>query len=281
MLFRTQPETVARIRYGEEDVSTQSVFQYIEHDPILVSDLAILSAEIYYRDEGIDIPQEMPEKFLHWDKLENLNPPPPPEKIWHVGGLGMEVWSTSHLNDTIAVLVFRGTRGIKKWQDWFANCRWLTKYIPFTWDQYDETHHVAQYIVQAIKKSFGDDVQIFSAGHSLGGGLAQHAGYSVQAIKTIYVFNTSPLTGFYSIPKSEREANAMDMRILRFYEHGEILAYFRLIMRFFYTLSYKNPSITELRFNFDRWDHFVKQHGMGKFALGLKKIAKTASNARP
>lgn len=272
MLIKKQPETVARVRYGEEEISTQNIFQSLDHDPSLIADLAILSAEIYYRYERKPAPDYIPTKQHTWEQFTDFDEPALPSGIWHVGGLGYEIWTTNYQGGTAAVLMFRGTRGLKGWEDWFANCRWLTKFIPFTWDQYDHTHHIAGPAVATLKQRFGDKLRIFSAGHSLGGGLAQHAGYSVQDIKTIYVFNTSPITGFYSLPKEDREHNAKQMRILRIYEHGEILAYFRLVMRFFYPISYRNPSITEVRFNFGQGDG-IAQHNMEKFALGLKQIA--------
>ncbi len=272
MLFPVQSETVAKVRYGEEEYSTKDVFVSIAHDPVLISEFAILCAEIYCRYANEALPDDMPQKSANWNQ-EVIDRPALPKNIWHVDGLGMEVWTTSYQGKTVAVLVFRGTRGFTAWQDWFANCRWLTKLIPFVWDQYDETHYIAQHVVNALKQRYPNNLDIYAAGHSLGGGLAQHAGYSVQEIKTIYAFNTSPITGFYSIPKNERENSVKDMRILRIYEHGEILAYIRLVLRFVYPLSFKNPSIIEVRFNFDKWDDVVKQHNMVKFAKALKDIA--------
>lgn len=273
MLFPTQSDSIARIRYGEDECPTAKVFESIGHDLALISEFAILCAEIYYRyaNEAIPDEPEIPKKKDTWS-LETFPMPALPGKIWHVGGLGMEVWTKPYQNKTVAVLIFRGTRGLTAQQDWFANCRWLTKYIPFTWDQYDETHYFAKYIVNCLQNLYPDNLEIYAAGHSLGGGLAQHAGYSVQEIKNIYAFNTSPITGFYSIPKDQRDISVKDMRILRIYEHGEILAYFRYAMEIFYRTTYKNPSIIQVRFNFDKLTNVIEQHNMYKLARGLSDM---------
>jgi pimeloyl-ACP methyl ester carboxylesterase len=237
---------------------------------MLISDCAILAAEIYHRQNNEPISERLPKRTLKWSPFDISIVPKAPKGIWVVGGLGFEVWSTNPSGESpVVALVFRGTR-FTKLADWFSNLRWLTKYVPFTWDQYDEARHAVKHVIESLKKEFGESVTIVAVGHSLGGGLAQHAGYSSNEIKTVYAFNPSPVTGFYSVPRAVRERNAQQMRILRIYEHGEILAFLRLALRPFYPLSFRDPEITEVRFNFGH-GNAIKEHNMARFALGLKR----------
>lgn len=270
MIGIVHPEGLARVRHGEYDVAIKEVFQELEHDETLIRDCAILAAEIYHRQNNEPISDRLPAKRFQWSAFDISTVPRSPKGVWMIGGLGLEVWTTNPLNNkTIVALVFRGTR-FKKFADWFSNLRWFTKYIPFAWDQYDETRYLIKDLIGLVRKKFGESVTFVAVGHSLGGGLAQHAGYASSEIKTVYAFNPSPVTGFYSVPGVEREQNVQQMRILRIYEHGEILAYLRLILRPFYPLSYRDPEITEVRFNFVH-SGAIKEHNMERFAIGLEE----------
>lgn len=129
----------------------------------------------------------------------------------------------------------------------------------------------------ALNAKFGNGLKIFAAGHSLGGGLAQHAGYSAYGISDVYAFNPSPVTGFYSIEAHVREKIVKNLRVLRMYEHGEVLAYCRLVLRPFYPLSYRDPSIVEIRFNFGTGDA-VSEHSMTMFARGFQASTSSFRN---
>lgn len=270
MLVKSQLNDVALIRYGEHQVGTCDVFDSLKHNPKLVSDCAILCAEIYSRYAKLSVSRELPPKHFSWQQFE-YKIPRPPNGVIVVGGLGLEIWTSSVADPgPIAALIFRGTR-FTKFADWFSNLRWFTKFIPRVWDQYKQTHALVPDVISALRSKFGNELKIVAAGHSLGGGLAQHAGYSSPHISSVYAFNPSPVTGFYSISKNIREKSAEHLRILRIYEHGEILAYLRLILRPFYPLSYQRPSILEIRFNFSSGDA-ITEHGIAKFAHGLHAI---------
>lgn len=91
-----------------------------------------------------------------------------------------------------------------------------------------------------------------AVGHSLGGGLAQQAAYAHLDIRTVYAFDPSPVTGFRSVAKATREANSQGLTIYRAFEHGEILAYARYLLKIARALSEANPRIIEARFNLNQ-----------------------------
>lgn len=268
---------MARVRYGEHQVAIRDAFTPLDHDPKLISDCAILSAEIYSRDEKTSRSKTLPRTHFQWELFEEFEPPTFPRGIFVFGGLGLEVWTTRQAEHRpIAALIFRGTR-FTKFTDWYSNFRWVTQLIPRVWDQYRETQATVPSIMTALNARFGTGLKIIAAGHSLGGGLAQHEGYSAYDISDVYAFNPSPVTGFYSIQKHVREKNVENLRVLRMYEHGEVLAYFRLIVRLFSPLRYRDPSIIEIRFNFGTGDA-VSEHSMTMFARGLQASTRNFRN---
>jgi pimeloyl-ACP methyl ester carboxylesterase len=113
---------------------------------------------------------------------------------------------------------------------------------------------------------------MLTAGHSLGGGLAQQAAYAHPEIKYVVAFDPSPVTGFRSVPEPSRTVNRQGIIIDRVYERGEILAYIRTFLRKILPLSLKDPTITEVRFNVTQGDP-IKQHSMVKLARGLARAA--------
>jgi hypothetical protein len=106
----------------------------------------------------------------------------------------------------------------------------------------------------------------------LGGGLAHHAAYVSDCIKEVFAFDSSPVTGFYSISDPPRSKNAMGIVVRRIYERGEILASFRRVVRWFNPLSMKDPEIIEVQFNLSRGDA-ITQHNMRTLAYKLKEKA--------
>ena len=171
--------------------------------------------------------------------------------------LYFEVWEKLGVDPIEVVVVFRGTHELK---DWWSNARWVTRFIPVGWDQYDLVRKEISNVVARAKRRHGS-VRMMTAGHSLGGGLAQQAAYASPDIKQVYAFDPSPVTGFQSVPRPDRDINRQGIVIDRVYERGEILAYLRTFLRRFVPLSLANPSITEIRFNLSKGDP-VKQHSM-------------------
>lgn len=209
----------------------------------------------------------------NWEKISANALLTEPEGQWFVPGLEYEVWGPINgTEEKEVVIVFRGT-DFTTFGDWYSNLRWLTRFIPLTWDQYDQVRDVTLALVESIKDQFGSDVRIIATGHSLGGGLAQQAGYMSADIDKVYAFAPSPVTGFYSVAREDRKKNKQGMDIYRIYEHGEVLAYLRLIMKMVYPVKKVDPKITEVRYDVMSEGHIIKQHGMKRFACELHKIA--------
>jgi hypothetical protein len=200
-------------------------------------------------------------------------------------GLYVEVLESAGPPRTVAV-VFKGTEFNSFW-DWVSNLRWFNRFIPNYQDQYtvlssDFGNELAEKLAQDPESLLGSDggaAQLVSAGHSLGGGLAQHFAYSLPAIRTpggaelkvshVYAFDPSPVTGWFSVAKQDRERNAAGLEIDRVFEHGEILAYVRLLLSYFKPPSDHDPAVTEVRFNFVRTGNIIASHSMPRLACEL------------
>jgi hypothetical protein len=194
--------------------------------------------------------------------------------------LFFEVWQKG-LPGEIVAIVFRGTVP-RKWQTWAADLRWL---IPLHEDQYTiAAEKLAIDFSEEVSKRISNgslikDVQLVSVGHSLGGGLAQEMAYALPSkpdiprITKVYAFNPSPITGYRSVPSAQRDINTKTLDIYRIFEHGEILAYVRLLTSYVIPPSATDPAISEIRYNFDSSLDGVVNHSMSRLACGIVKEA--------
>ncbi|WP_305857335.1 hypothetical protein [Balneatrix alpica] len=174
------------------------------------------------------------------------------------------------------ILVFRGTNFDEK-EDWRANLRWVARFFSFQLDQYDEVRILVPKIVAEARQRYPQIDDAVALGHSLGGGLAHLAGYASHYVTQVYAFDSSPVTGFYDIDGGERRYNAQGMKIYRIYEHGEVLAYLRLLMKGLYPISQDHPDIVQVRFNFagrsgnGQSANVIKQHSMFDLTCALQQ----------
>jgi hypothetical protein len=88
-------------------------------------------------------------------------------------------------------------------------------------------------------------------------------------VSAVYGFDPSPVTGWFSVPSERRHANAQGLHIDRVFEHGEILAYIRLVLRYVNPPSAKDPSIREIRYTFVPSVNPFSSHSMRLIACEL------------
>jgi pimeloyl-ACP methyl ester carboxylesterase len=190
-----------------------------------------------------------------------------------VGGLGVQVWARRGARCPEAVVAFRGTVGGNE-GDWESNFHWILRAFP-VYDQYDQVRdHIRDFIghIERDKCYQRGPTLITAVGHSLGGGLAQLAAYSDPKIRRVYAFDPSMVTGYYSVDPRNRDDTVKGLRMERVYEHGEILAYGRYIVRQFIPLSPCNPRVVSVRFDVIHGSP-IAQHSLTDFDNGLLREA--------
>lgn len=247
-----QHRDTVRIRRGRHADVTEPAQPWARR----LQDYAALAA-IVYRDgasDRISVPQG-------WSRSTD-----PSDTVDSHTGLYFEVWE--HAHET--AVVFRGTQFLE-WRDWWSNARWLTRFLPIGLDQYT---FVAQCIADVVRRARArrPGVAMVAVGHSLGGGLAQHAAYAHPDIKRVVAFDPSPVTGFRSISRAARDRNKVGVFIERVYEAGEILSFVRGAIRGLLSLSTADPEIVEVRFNFRAFG-LITQHSMEQLVLDLRDTA--------
>ena len=194
-----------------------------------------------------------------------------------VGGLQFHVWRRMQGGSCReAVIAFRGTDKNDS-GDWASNFRWLYRLTP-KFDQYAQVQTHIRKIVARIKKDncAGKGIQVATAGHSLGGGLAQQAAYADEtgSIRYVYAFDPSPVTGFFDVSAMVLEKSADGLGVDRAYEAGEILALPRAIIENIHPPAPCNPRIRTVRFNLLS-GLGVAQHNIENLTKQLQATAKT------
>jgi hypothetical protein len=99
------------------------------------------------------------------------------------------------------------------------------------------------------------------------------AAYSDPNIRRVYAFDPSMVTGYYSVDPRNRDENVKGLRMERIYEHGEILAYARYVMRQFIPLSPCDPRVVSVRFDVIHGSP-IAQHSLTDFDNGLLREAR-------
>jgi pimeloyl-ACP methyl ester carboxylesterase len=166
--------------------------------------------------------------------------------------------------------------------DWRANLRW---FLPGGHrDAYiDVVRTFAPAFVDELAKRLDgrapQSIELISTGHSLGGGLAQQFAYAhclderVPRVSSVYAFDPSPVTGFFSVKRKVRNINRKTLEIDRIYERGEILAVVRSIMSVLWKPSRTAPKIRGRRyFLFFAWNP-IAGHSMVRMAVRMSAAA--------
>lgn len=196
--------------------------------------------------------------------------------------LRVEVWSNASRQ---AVAVAFGGTVATSGKDWRSNLRW---FIPGHTDEYTE---IIQHFSPALRTEFAKRRQqpewaflqhadLFSTGHSLGGGLAQEFAYSlpddpnVRRVKKVFAFDPSPVTGFYSVDSRTRDQNIQTLAIDRIYERGEILAILRSLINFIVPPSATTPVIRQVRYNLFYTRNPFAGHSIAELACKLQEASR-------
>jgi hypothetical protein len=252
-------------------------------------DFALLSQAVYQKPidaqkikEGEAVDPDSTLRDRGWCKWEGF-PKGTEKETFDAVHLRVQVWS--NLKAKKVAVAFGGTVARNR-KDWISDMRW---FIPHHDDQYTKivdtlgTAFIAEYSTGHASCEVSPNSDLFSTGHSLGGGLAQEFAYSlpindtVMPVKKVYAFDPSPVTGYYSVKEPIRDHNRTSLAIDRIYERGEVLAIFRSLINIVYPPSECNPTIRQVRYNlFHTWNPFAG-HSMAELAFRLLKTAKGQS----
>jgi hypothetical protein len=201
--------------------------------------------------------------------------------------LRLQVWSN---RSTKRVVVTFGGTVARDWRDWLSDFRW---FIPFHRDEYTKiVEEVGGNFLNAFHErqqwpgwEYLRESQLFSTGHSLGGGLAQEFAYSlpddthlhpmdfVHPVTKVYAFDPSPVTGFSSVAKKVRDRNRENLQIDRIYERGEILALVRSLTHFIHPPAKTAPAIRQVRYNLFYTMNPFAGHSMAEFAFQMRGVS--------
>lgn len=191
-----------------------------------------------------------------------------------VTGLQLQVWRRGCGE---AVIAFRGTDR-RDVGDWISNLHWLLGRVFY--DQYYEVRDRISKIVD--QASQGCRLRhVTATGHSLGGGLAQLAGYADRRIDYVYAFDPSPVTGYFSVPWDRKQPSVQVLGADRIYQAGEILSLPRYLTSGFFPTPVCRPRVRIVRFASIPELSLVERHRITLLAQSIVDLAKEAKPGRP
>lgn len=205
-------------------------------------------------------------------------------------GFSYHVWSRKAGGKLDVVIAFRGTDNDNT-DDWvYGNLYWVTHWFTKE-NQYGRAEEKARRVIEYFRTgpgrpTDGTEIRFNSAGHSLGGGLAQHILYALpEDINQAYAFDSSPVTAHTDTDIRDRIVSACsclpelgaEARIYRFYESYEVLTHLRFIHKLFFA---PNRHIQEVRFGYEASPNAIARHSMLDLALNLGADAE-AEPTRP
>ena len=143
-----------------------------------------------------------------------------------------------------AVISFRGTenRLSQFFSDWGTDIAAIFGFEP---KEYELARKQIPLVIKKLLARFDEDgreIKIYATGHSLGGGLAQQAGYLSRDIKEVFTFNTSPVTNWSQLRLLGAVKNGYPI-IHRVYHGGEFLEKIRFISTSFTPARYGRHDI--------------------------------------
>jgi hypothetical protein len=221
--------------------------------------LAELNAEGWRCLFGLNNPRECP---------QGMNPCDP------LRGLELHVWTRR----CEAVIAFRGTDYDER-GDWLSNLRWFLG-PAHLFDEYRQVQFHMSAILRRIR-GVCRSPHIVVTGHSLGGGLAQHAAYAAGgSVRYVYAFDPSPVIGYFDVPQGVRMKAREGLGIDYVYEVGEVLDAPRYILGGFANPQPCNPRMRIVRFNTIAGGSGVVQHAMQSLTGKMQEVARGGNPAK-
>jgi len=159
-----------------------------------------------------------------------------------------------------AVIAYRGT---ENWNvqdvfyDWRAN---VSALLSLEASQYSLAQSTLPALIAGLKAK-NPEIQIYTTGHSLGGGLAQQAIYAAKDIKRAYTFDPSPVTNWSKL-RLDDKLQQRDPVIYRAYHRKEALGYLRAITS---RLNARRFGRSDYEFHFQESDA-IESHNMAILA---------------
>lgn len=163
------------------------------------------------------------------------------------------------------VIAYRGTENKKgQWAtDWKSN---LANLFGFEPSSYERARKSLPELVKRMRHN-NPGVPIYVVGHSLGGGLAQQAGYLSKDVTAVFTFNTSPVTNWSNL-RLLGLVNKGYPTIYRISNGGEALAGIRAIATAGTTTRYGRHDI-QIQFG---EKEILDGHDIGRLACNFAKI---------
>jgi hypothetical protein len=192
-----------------------------------------------------------------------------------VVGHEYHVWRRGRCGE--AVIAFRGTDA-NEIGDWLTNLRWFIASPLF--DQYDQVQKAVPDIIDKVNGEGCRPRLIVATGHSLGGGLAQHAAYADKRIEYVYAFDPSPVTAFFGVPLPARSAATEHLGIDRVYEAGEFLSLPRYIVSGAFPSSQCRPRVRIVRFAVVKTPSIIERHRIAGLTAGLADLSAHAGHVK-
>jgi len=165
-----------------------------------------------------------------------------------------------------AVIAYRGTENdtLKTiLNDWSSNLMRAFHEEP---TEYREARMRLPATLAKLENSY-PGVKIYTTGHSLGGGLAQQAGYLSSSILEVFAFDPSPVTNWTTLHADPNYSAhlVVDPVIHRVYHHNEALS---LVRRVATAFTFPSLRRTDYEFYFQSEEPFAA-HEMGLLACHL------------
>ena len=170
-----------------------------------------------------------------------------------------------------AVIAFRGTenRVGQLLEDWRTN---LSAVFGIQPEQYRLASKYIPPLIESLKQK-NPNIRIYAVGHSLGGGMAQQAGYQSKDILQVITFNTSPVTNWTYLRLGRNVRNNYP-NIFRIYHNGEALEKVRFFTTSFTSTRYGRYDIGV---QFKEKSNF-KGHSMSIFACVFAALIASEKN---